>query len=115
MADAHLVPPDFEFVGQDAGERGPNVLAHLGADDVDRHDTVAVHREPQCRLERQAGIAARNPARHGRVHRRLQLAGEAEGEAGAGHGDQETAARGRKAAVVRAHEPNHGGSPSPPS
>ena len=49
--DAHVVPVGFEFVGEDAGERRADMLAHLGADDVDGHDAVAVDAVPDSRIE----------------------------------------------------------------
>ena len=33
--DPHLVPIGLEFIGENAGERGADMLTHLGADDVD--------------------------------------------------------------------------------
>ena len=42
MNDADLVPIHLEFVGEDAGERRADMLAHLGADDVDGDLPIAV-------------------------------------------------------------------------
>ena len=77
MDDAHLVPIRFELVGEDARERGADVLAHLGADDVDGDDTGRVDPEPDRRFELRPGGGGGYAARHRRIDRR-QHAREAE-------------------------------------
>ena len=49
--DPHLVPIGLEFIGENAGKRGADMLAHLGADDVDGDDAVPVDAVPDGRLE----------------------------------------------------------------
>ena len=61
------------------------MLPHLGADDVDRDDAVAVDAVPNGRLEGAWSEAPR--------HRPRIVALEAEHERGARHADQETAPR----------------------
>ena len=85
--DAHLAPVGFQLVGEDAGDGGADVLAHLGADDVDGDDAVAVDactrwwaRSADLELPRAAPCAGAKP----------------KVTAGAGHGDQEAAARKRR-------------------
>ena len=87
--DPHLVPIGLELVGEDAGERGADMLAHLGADDVDGDDAVAVDAIPDGRLER-----ALRGRRRG-VPPRVRPC-ETEGEPRAGHADQKAAARERE-------------------
>ena len=93
--DAHLAPVGLELVGEDAGERGADVLAHLGADDVDGDDAVAIDAVPDGRLER-AAADPRRPARSPASAR------EAEREAGAGQARSESARRVDEA-IARIH------------
>jgi hypothetical protein len=83
---SNIVPIDLELVGQDAGKRRAHMLAHLGADDVDGDDPVAVDAIPdgglKCGLHRRRRIARREA--------RLR---KAEGQARAGRANQEAAAR----------------------
>ena len=49
--EPHLVPVRFELIGENTGERGSDMLSHLGADDVDGHHSLAVDAVPDGRLE----------------------------------------------------------------
>ena len=82
VLDAHIFPRRFEFIGEDARERRADMLAHLGADDVDGDDAVRVDRIPLRRLEGR-GVAGGFCRACGE---------EGEGDAGAGGGDEEAAA-----------------------
>src|SRR6202035_3154982 len=85
-SDPNLVPIGLKLIGDDASERGANMLPHLGADDVDGHHPVSVDAVPDTRFKR---------ARRWRWHRvrpRFHRS-EAEGYAGSGHPDQEGATR----------------------
>src|ERR1700758_1430461 len=53
--DCHLVPVGLQLVGDDAGERSTDMLAHFRPDDVDCYSAVAVDRIPDGRLEQIAG------------------------------------------------------------
>ena len=46
LNDVHLVPVVLQFLGEDARQRGPDMLAKFGADGVDGDDTVEVNTEP---------------------------------------------------------------------
>ena len=50
MVDAHIRPVGLQLIGEDARERSADMLAHLGADDVDGDDAGAVDGEPFDRL-----------------------------------------------------------------
>ncbi len=52
--DPHLVPIGLELVGEDAGQRRADVLAHLGLRHVDPDEALAVDAEPDRRLESRA-------------------------------------------------------------
>jgi len=54
MGDADLVPVNFKFVGENARKRRSDMLAQLGANDVDDGAAIAIDREPQGRLEQRA-------------------------------------------------------------
>lgn len=59
--DCHLVPVDLQLIGDDAGERGTDMLAHFRPDDVDGYSAVAADRIPDGRFKQIAG--SRRPAR----------------------------------------------------
>ena len=86
--DADLVPVRLELIGDDAGQGRPDVLAHLGPDDVDGHDPLGVDGVPE------AGLEGRRPGIGPEGHRSLGGGGEAEGRARGPGGDQEPAAAG---------------------
>ncbi len=109
--DPHLVPVGLELVGDDAGERGADMLAHLGADDVDGHDAAAIDAVPDCRLE-EFGRGGLGLASGGGWQLHGGEAGPAESQhrAGPHHRDQEAAARrqgGAVAAIARVQDPIH--------
>ena len=78
--DANVVPIGLEFIGENAGERGADMLSHLGANDIDANDAVRVDAVPDGRLE----DARRR--HHGRIHCRRR-AREAERAIRARHAD----------------------------
>ena len=49
--DFNFVPIGLQLVGHDAGERGTDMLAHLGANDVDRHRAAGIDAIPDGRFE----------------------------------------------------------------
>ena len=79
MVDAHLGPVGFQLIGDDSGDGRADVLAHLGADDVDGDDPLAVDVVPDGGAE----SAGRSVCR----------TGQAEGRPGRADGDQEAASR----------------------
>ena len=82
MLDPHILPRRFQFIGENARERCADMLAHLRADHVDRHDPHIVDRVPLRRLigcggRRVVGLACRK---------------EGKGNAGSCGGNQKAAA-----------------------
>src|SRR6201987_2841173 len=49
--DCHLVPVGLQLVGDNAGERSTDMMAHFCPDDVDGYSAVAVKRISDSRLE----------------------------------------------------------------
>ena len=51
MEDADICPIDLKRVGQNAGDGGAALLAHLGPDDVDAYGACVVDKVPQRRVK----------------------------------------------------------------
>ena len=51
VMQADVAPLHFELVGQDLGERGADMLAHLGLVDPDNGLAGRIHREPEIGRE----------------------------------------------------------------
>ena len=81
VANADVAPLDLELVGQDLGERGADMLAHLGLVDPDDGLAGRVHREPEIGREALARGGVGEPD--------AVMRGEAEDQAGSAGADQE--------------------------
>ena len=88
MDDADLLPVGFELVGDNAGQGGADVLAHLGPDDIDRHHAVRVDGVPE------GGLEGGRPGKGAQGDGGVSGGGEAEGRARCTCRDQESAAVG---------------------
>ena len=112
MDDAHLVPIGLQFVGQDARQRRPDMLAHFRPDDVDRHHAIGSDAEPHGRFK-----ARRDGRWRYRVpgdHRRVRERGKTKGRAATGRRHQKAAPRkrmngagGRVAGASHWRSPSH--------
>jgi hypothetical protein len=93
VENPHFVPLHFQLIGKNARERGADMLAHFGADHMDRHHAGAVHREPECRLEDRPFRDRRQSAFGSRIIRCVHRHGNAEGKASRCRDDEEAPAR----------------------
>ncbi|CAB5370617.1 unnamed protein product [Rhizophagus irregularis] len=100
MDDADLVPIGLQLIGEDARERGADMLAHFGADDVDGDDAGGIDAEPDRRFKLRPRGGSGGAAGHGRIDRRQHVR-KAEGESCGTAGDEKTPARKRAARGFR--------------
>lgn len=86
VVQAHRLPIRLQLVGDDACQRGADMLAHLGLGDVDGDEAVMIDAIPEGRLEVLAGDG------FGGIEKPKAGTGKRQGEARARGADQEATA-----------------------